>query len=163
TNYIVKRSLVSSGPYTNLLIQSPVNAATDSAVAPGATYYYVVSAANGSGVSGDSAEISLSTAPPVPPVLQVWLKADALSRLTNGAAVASWPDSTGNGYQATQNTPSRRPTFITAVINGLPVVRFNTTNSTYLAFARPVQDDFTIFCVYRSSQGIGTGTQFYQG
>jgi hypothetical protein len=26
-----------------------------------------------------------------------------------------------------------------------------------------VQEDFTIFCVFRSSQGIGTGTQFYQG
>ena len=26
-----------------------------------------------------------------------------------------------------------------------------------------MQDDFTIFCVFRSSQGIGTGTQFYQG
>jgi hypothetical protein len=26
-----------------------------------------------------------------------------------------------------------------------------------------VQDDFTIICVFRASQGIGTGTQFYQG
>src|SRR5262249_13193081 len=74
-----------------------------------------------------------------------------------------WPDMTGNGYQATQNTGSRQPTFVTGAINGLPVVRFNSTNSTYLGFARPVQDDFTIFCVYRASQGVGTCTQFYQG
>jgi hypothetical protein len=163
TNYIVKRSLVSGGPYTNLLIQSPVNATTDSAISSGTTYYYVVSAANGSGVSGDSAEISITTAFPHPPVLQAWFKADGITGLPNGAAVANWPDATGNGYQATQNTPSRQPTFITGAINGLPVVHFNSTNSTYLGFARPVQDDFTIFCVYRSSQGIGTGTQFYQG
>jgi len=48
-------------------------------------------------------------------------------------------------------------------ISGLPAVHFNAAGSTYLAFNRPVQDDFTILCVYRSSQGIGTGTAFYNG
>jgi hypothetical protein len=48
-------------------------------------------------------------------------------------------------------------------MNGRPVVRFSAASSNYLAFARPVKDDFTIFCVFRSSQGVGTGTQFYQG
>ncbi len=48
-------------------------------------------------------------------------------------------------------------------MNGLPAIRFYSVNINYLTFARPVQDDFTIFCVYRSSQGAGTGTQFYQG
>ncbi len=163
TNYTVKRSLVSGGPYTNLLIQAALNAATDPAVSPATTYYYVVSASNGSGASADSTEISVTTGIPPPPVLAAWFKADAITGLTNGAAVATWPDSTGNGFQATQNTAARRPTFVTAAINGLPIVRFNSTNSTWMGFARPVQDDFTIFCVYRSSQGVGTGTQFYQG
>jgi hypothetical protein len=163
TNYTVKRALMSGGPYTNLLIQSTINAVTDSEVSPGATYYYVVSAANGSGVSGDSTDISVTTVPPVSPVLQAWFRADGITGLSNGAAVAVWPDATGNGYTATQNTVGLQPTFVTGAINGLPVVRFNNTNSTYMGFARPVQDDFTILCVYRSSQGVGTGTQFYQG
>jgi Concanavalin A-like lectin/glucanases superfamily len=43
------------------------------------------------------------------------------------------------------------------------VVRFNAAHSNYLAFARPVQDDFTIFCVFRSTQGWGSGTLYYEG
>ena len=43
---------------------------------------------------------------------------------------------------------------MTGALNGLPVVRFNSADSTFLAFSRPVQDDFTILCVYRSSKGL---------
>jgi hypothetical protein len=42
-------------------------------------------------------------------------------------------------------------------------VRFNSTNSTFLAFSRPVQDDFTILCVFRTRQGFGTSTAFFNG
>jgi hypothetical protein len=42
-------------------------------------------------------------------------------------------------------------------------VHFNAAESTRLAFARPVQDDFTIVLVYQSSQGLNTGTDFYDG
>ena len=48
-------------------------------------------------------------------------------------------------------------------MNGLPVVRFSDAANTGLTFPRPMQDDFTMLCVYRSSKGSGTGTQFYQG
>jgi hypothetical protein len=48
-------------------------------------------------------------------------------------------------------------------MNGLPAVRFSANDSNFLAFARPVQDDFTILCVLQSSQGLGTGTLFWQG
>jgi hypothetical protein len=53
--------------------------------------------------------------------------------------------------------------FVSSAINGLPAIHFDAAGNNYLAFNRPVQDDFTIFCVYRSSQGIGTGTAFYNG
>jgi hypothetical protein len=163
TSYNVKRSLVSGGSYTNLVIQSPVNAATDSTASPGTPYFYVVSAMNASGESGDSIEVSAATPIPVPPAPVTWFRADGIGGLSSGATVANWPDASGNGYHATQNTANRRPAYITNAINGLPVVRFNGVNSNYLVFPRPVQDDFTIFCVYRSSQGVGTGTQFYHG
>lgn len=163
TTYKVKRSLTSGGPYSNQVFATPLNAGTDTNAAVGTTYYYVVSAVNASGESADSSEISITVPVPVPPSPIVWLKADAITGVANGAAVASWPDTTGNGFNATQNTSARRPTFITSAINGLPIVRFNAANSTYLGLARPVEDDFTIICVYRASQGVGTGTAFYQG
>jgi len=166
TSYNVKRSLVSGGPYTNIVVTQPSNAGTDTTTSNNTTYYYVVSAVNASGESANSAVVSLTTmATPIPdaPVLTTWFKTDAISGLTNGAPVSLWPDVTGNGYDATQSISSQMPKLVTGAINGRPVVRFNSTNQTYLAFARPVKGDFTILCVYKSSQGIGTGTQFYQG
>lgn len=163
--YNIKRSLVSGGPYTNILA-APLNAITDSTVTNSTTYYYVVSAVNDSGESANSAEIAITTpAPPPPtvPILTTWFKADALSALTNGAAVSLWPDSSGNGDNATQTNRSQMPTLATGAINGLPVVRFNSTNQTYLAFPRPVEGDFTIVCLFRSTQGLNSGTLYYQG
>jgi len=58
---------------------------------------------------------------------------------------------------------ANQPTYVANVINGLPVVRFNAANSSYLWFYRPVQDDFTMIFVYQSSQGISTGTDFWSG
>jgi hypothetical protein len=52
-----------------------------------------------------------------------WWKADSLS-LSDGDPVATWADSTGNGFDATQATSGYRPTYETGVRNGLPVVRF---------------------------------------
>lgn len=40
------------------------------------------------------------------------------------------------------------------MINGLPVVRFNSANNTHLSFPRPMQDDFTFLCVFQSAQGL---------
>lgn len=48
-------------------------------------------------------------------------------------------------------------------MNGMPVVRFNATNQDYLWFYRPIQDNFTIICVFQSTQGYGAGTLYYQG
>lgn len=162
TGYNVKRSTVSGGPYT--VVQGvPLNAALDTTGIGGTTYYYVVSATNATGVTVDSEEVSITAVIPPPPTVVTWLKADAITGLVNGAAVSAWTDSSGNGFNATQGTASRRPTYVTGAMNGLPVVRFNAASSNYLSFNRPVEDDFTIFCVFRSSQGFGTGTQFYQG
>lgn len=162
--YVVERSLVSGGPYTALLSPS-LNAITDSTVSNNTTYYYVVYAVNDSGQSGNSAEISVTTPPPPPPVLPAlvtWFKADALTG-SNGSPIANWPDASGNGDNATQTNGSQMPSLATNAINGLPVVHFNTTNSTYLEFPRPVQGDFTIICLFRSTQGLNSGTLYYQG
>jgi len=93
----------------------------------------------------------------------VWFKADAITGVTNGGALADWTDSSGNGYNASQDILSQEPTYVTNAMNSFPVVRFNTTNSTYLSFTRPVQDDFTIICVFQSTQGLYSGNFYYQG
>jgi hypothetical protein len=165
-SYNVKRSLVSGGPYTNIVLTPALNATTDSTVSNSTTYYYVVSAANVSGESGNSAEIAVTTVtPPPPPVplLTTWFKADALTGLANGAPVSIWRDASGNGDDASQSNSSQRPTFVADVINGLPAVRFTSASQTYLSFPRPVSGDFTIVCLFRSTQGLNTGTLFYQG
>jgi hypothetical protein len=92
-----------------------------------------------------------------------WFKADAITGINNGATVSTWADSSGNGFSATQTTLGQQPTYVTNAMNGQPVVRFNSANSTMLSFVRPVQDDFTIVCVFQSTQGIGSGSLFYQG
>ena len=93
----------------------------------------------------------------------VWFKADAITGLSNGAKVGTWNDSSGNNNPATNAASARQPAYVAAAINGLPGVRFTAANSNWLAFARPVQDDFTLLVVFQSTQGLGTGTLFWEG
>jgi hypothetical protein len=90
--------------------------------------------------------------------LMLWLKADSLA-LADGALVATWPDSSGNGNNATASG-SLQPVFKTNILNGKPVIRFtgvqgfvlttpiaNTANGpwTVIAVIRPV-DLAKAFC-----------------
>jgi len=159
TNYNLKRSTINNGPYTTIASLKGTNY-LDTGLTNGITYYYVVTSV---GTNGESANSAQASATPLAPVLAAWFKADAITGLGNGSAVASWSDSTGHGFLASQATTSQRPTYIVNAMNGLPVVRFNSANSQNLGFNRPVQDNFTMFCVFRSTQGLNSGTLFYQG
>lgn len=64
--------------------------------------------------------------------LRLWLKADAgaytdagVTLATNGQTVQQWNDQSGNGNHATQGTAGSRPTYVTAIVNSLPVTRFD--------------------------------------
>ena len=131
---------------------------TDTSATNNRTYYYVVSAVN---AIGESAQLRPGQRQPL--ALAVWFKADAITGLANGAAMSAWADLSGNGCNAMQLLSGNQPTYVTGAMNGLPVVRFNSANGTYLWFYRPVQDDFTMIFVYQSSQGISTGTDFWNG
>ena len=156
-SYNLKRSLVSGGPYA-VITNVTTTICTDASAANNRTYYYVVSAVNAMGESTNSAPVAVNTAP-----LIAWFKADAITGLGSGTPLSVWPDSTGNGYNAIQALSTNQPVYRTGVINGLPAVHFNSTNSSCLWFYRPVQDDFTMIFVYQSSQGISTGTSFWSG
>ena len=95
--------------------------------------------------------------------LKTWFAADSIAGLTNGEAVSKWHDMSGCGDDAVQTNAGQSPVYVTEAINGLPAVRFNAANKDFLALDRPVQDDFTIFCVFRSTGGYGNGSLFYQG
>jgi hypothetical protein len=149
-----------------------VVASTNVALAEGTTSVNLslpVLAAGTANITGSGANI-LSSAPfavtgyPAGSLFPIaWFRADKITGLTNGEAMATWSDYSGNGFNATQSTPGRDPTYVTNVMNHLPVVRFNTANSTYLSFPRPISNDFTIICVFQSTQGLGSGTLYYQG
>ncbi len=157
TSYNLKRALVSGGPYVTIT-NIAATIFTDTTVANNKTYYYVVSPVNAQGEGSNSAQASVNTS-----ALAVWFKADAITGLASGAGVSSWTDLTGNGFNAIQTLTANQPTYVTNAMNGLPVVRFNPASNNHLWFYRPVQDDFTMIFVYRSSQGISTGLNFWEG
>lgn len=58
----------------------------------------------------------------------LWLKADAgTSTTTNGAALGTWTDQSGNGNTASQATSALQPLYKTNVINGKPAIQFDNT------------------------------------
>jgi hypothetical protein len=60
--------------------------------------------------------------------LRLWLKADAITGLADGAAVGTWSDSSGLGNDATEGTGGFQPTYQTNEVTGLPCVRFDGTD-----------------------------------
>lgn len=90
--------------------------------------------------------------------LRVWLKADAIGGASNGDAVAVWPDSSGNGFDAT-NPPALAPSYRTGILNGLPVVRFDGLTSYLQRVSYPHgTNDLTLIVVVRRN-GSSSGYQ----
>lgn len=108
-------------------------------------------------VTGYTLQRATSTATPVtaPPTgASLWLKADSLS-LASGSAVSTWSDSSASALHATQSTANQRPLFITNVLNGKPVVRFDGVDDGLVFSAR--NSIRTAFVVMRHN----TGSQDY--
>jgi hypothetical protein len=68
-SYHVKRAPVAGGPYETIASNLSETTFTDEGLAGGRTYYYVVSAVNAGGESGNSVETPVTLAPADPPVI----------------------------------------------------------------------------------------------
>ena len=104
TGYSVKRAEVSGGPYVALVSGITATNYTDTSVNNGTTYYYVVTASNSVGESGNSNEVSaLPTAPITIPSAPTGLSATAFSR---SRVDLRWTDTATNesGYRVERST-----------------------------------------------------------
>jgi len=153
--YVVKRSLVSGGPYT--VITSGLTGLTyaDTTVVNGTPYHYVVAATNARGESGPSPE-----AVATPSDLLARIKFDE----TAGTLAA---DSTGNGWNATLvNAPAWTPAYLGYGVN------FPATSGQHATLPAGIASglgDFTIatwikvnaFATWQRIFDFGTGTTNY--
>lgn len=79
--------------------------------------------------------------------LAVWLDASQLTGLTDGAAVSTFTDKSGNGRSPTALTTAR-PTYKTNIVGGLPVVRFDGVDDAMaVTFGATLAQPTTIFAV----------------
>lgn len=89
---------------------------------------------------------------------KAWFKAESINQ-PDTSTVTLWADSSKNSNVAQNGNVA--PTFAAAGMNGFPAVRFNGAQA--MVFPRPVQDDFTIMVLFKTSAGAGGSDNFYAG
>ncbi|HEY6267352.1 MAG TPA: glycoside hydrolase family 44 protein [Candidatus Acidoferrum sp.] len=101
TGYYAKRSTTAGGPYTQLSGTGTTNF-TDTGLANGTKYYYVVSAYNSYGQSPNSAEVSATPTVPPPPA-----PAGLTAIVVDSQVALTWPISSGaTSYNVKRSTTS---------------------------------------------------------
>jgi len=108
--------------------------------------------------------------PPLPPFnpldiagLKLWLDASQIVGLNDGDEVTTWNDLSGGGYNATQATASKKPTYETNEQNGRPAVRFDGVDD-YLANATlALAQPYSLFVAIKQTGGGVTGRTPFDG
>lgn len=109
--------------------------------------------------SGDTwkrAAISTWLDLPVSTNVELWLDADDSSTITlNGSTVSQWDDKSGNNYHISQATASNQPTYVSSVLNGRNIVRFDGNDELLNGSATVVggSTNRTVFIVFNSTAG----------
>lgn len=85
---------------------------------------------------------------PAPPLAGVvaWFAADHISGHSDGDAITTWKDLSGNGNDATGTG-----TYKTAILNSLPIMRFNGTTQAFSTAALTWTNNWTVFVVAKSA------------
>jgi hypothetical protein len=67
--------------------------------------------------------------------------------------VGTWTDSSANAYTATQAVAGQKPIYKTNIVNGLPVVRFDSTQSQYLDLGTVLgkPGNYSTFAVFQTT------------
>ena len=134
TNYNVKRSLVSGGPYTTITSTTSTSF-TDTNVAVGVVYYYVVSASNAGGEGLNSGEVGATPRPLPPPTItgvvtnlgQVVLTWSTVTTATNynvkrsdisGGSYSLIGSTTNTTYTDTNVTDGQTRYYVVSAVNG---------------------------------------------
>lgn len=90
--------------------------------------------------------------------LKLWLMADAIGGLADGASIQTWNDGSGQGNDLTQATSGKRPLYKTNIVNGLPVVRFDGIDDFLaIAFAASIAPPFTLVIVAKLRSAWSAG------
>lgn len=92
---------------------------------------------------------------------QLWLDAaDSSSILMDSSSnVSLWIDKSGNGNTVTQDTSANQPTYVTNVVNGNPVIRFNGTSHVLqtTSFTSLGTNSVSFWLVERNLSNLGGG------
>jgi hypothetical protein len=99
-----------------------------------------------------------------------WYAADQLAGLSDGDGVATWPDLSGNGNTLTASAAggSVEPVYVTGVINGFPVVRFDLNSFLTATVGSLTAQPVSAYFILNNPGGgrwgsFGTGIRFGQG
>jgi fibronectin type 3 domain-containing protein len=126
TGYVVKRADSVAGPYTTVATGLAGTSYTDTGLTNGVTYYYVVTAINGSGESPAGSPVSAQPLPPVPDA-----PADLSATAGDSQVVLAWSASAGaTSYKVKRATASGGPYVTVATVTGTGYTDTGLTNGT---------------------------------
>jgi len=136
TVFKIERKTGVGGSYTQVATVQDATSYMDMNLTADTQYYYRVKASNSAGDSGYSNEADATTLAGGADVpfgnLLLWLKADSgVEQQSTNNSIKTWYDQSGNTNNANQETAASQPLYVINALNGLPVVRFNPTNSQY--------------------------------
>lgn len=87
----------------------------------------------------------------------LWFDASEITGLADGDLVQTWSDQSGNAVDATQATSAARPVYKTAIVNGLPTVRFDGVDDGMETPPFPQTQTWTVFAVAKRITGTEIG------
>ena len=124
SSYNVKRSTTNGGPYTTIATGVTSTSFTNTGLTNGTTYFFVVSAVNSAGESGNSNQASVTPQPSPPPA-----PTNLAATPGNALVSLSWNASTGaSSYNVKRSTTSGGP--YTTIATGVTSTSFTNTGLT---------------------------------